>query len=70
MKKLVTLDQAVDLLNKAHQIDPEVCGRDAYSKQTLYNAIYKKKLARFGPKHILQIDVDELLLKYGPKKVS
>lgn len=69
-KKLVTLKDAIDVVNQAHGIDPEKVGRAAISMQTIYNAISAKKLKRYGPRRIAQVDVDELLRVFGPKKAS
>lgn len=67
-KKLVTLKEAIELVNQAHNIDPEKDGKTALSAQTIYNAINTKKMKRYGPRHILQVNVDELLKVFGPKK--
>ena len=69
-KNLVTLKEAIQILNEVHQIDPKKLGRNAFATQTIYNAIAKKKLKRYGPYHILQVDVEELLRVFGPKKVA
>ncbi len=66
--KLITLKQAVELLNQAYGIDPAIDGRPAYAIGTLYNAIAQKKLKRYGPTHLAQVDSEELLRVYGPKK--
>ena len=69
-QKLVTLDVAVKILNEEHQNDPAETGRTVISKKTLYNAICSKKLKRYGPFHMAQVDVEELLKIYGPKQAS
>jgi len=58
--KLLTVNGAIRFLNEKMQIDPKLEGRDAISKQTIYNAVSKGELKRYGPKHILQIDEQEL----------
>lgn len=69
-KELITLKDALDVLNEAHGIDPEEFGRSVYSKQTLYNAFHTKRLTRYGPHHIAKVDKEELLRVLGPKKAS
>lgn len=69
-KKKLTINEALEFLNEAHGVDPAALGRNAYSKQAIYNAVHTKKLNRFGPRHILQLDADELLKVFGPKKVA
>lgn len=67
---LVTLKEAVEVLNKAHDIDPEKEGRNAYSIKTIYNAIHARKLRRYGLPHIAKVDSDELLKLLGPKQTG
>ena len=61
--KLITLDEAVKLINEKHQNNPQISGRDVYSKRTLYNKIFQKQLKRYGPKHMAQLDEAEVLEK-------
>jgi hypothetical protein len=67
-KKLITLKQAVNLLNEAHGVDPYTDGRNAFNIGSLYNAISKKKLKRFGPRHLAQVDQDDVLRIFGPQR--
>lgn len=67
-KKLVTLKEAVEILNDAFQNDPNKTGRSVISIGGLYNALYKGKLTKYGSRHFRQVDVDELLAVYGPQK--
>lgn len=69
-KELITLKQAIGILNEAHGIDPEIEGRSVYSLQTLYNAISTKKLNRYGPTHMAKVDKEELLKVFGPKRAG
>ena len=68
--KIVSLVEAVDLLNKAYDNDPAKSGRDVISKKTLYNAISARKLKRHGRYSFAQVEVDQLLQVFGPKKAS
>lgn len=68
--ELLTLKQAVDFLNELHGIDPEKVGRNAYGTQHLYNMIHNGKLNRHGPRHIVQIEKDQLVNLLGPKKAT
>lgn len=63
--KLLTLDQAVSKLNEVHQNNPAVTGRNVFSKRTLYNYIYQRKLKRHGPRHMAQVEETELLSLLG-----
>jgi hypothetical protein len=67
-KKLVTLVEAVQIVNEAFQNDPEKSGRSAISKQTIYNALHSGRLTKYGSRHFRQVDVEELLNNFGPKK--
>lgn len=67
-KKLLSLVEAIDFLNEVHQVDPTKAGRNVISIGTLYNAINKKRLTRHGPFHFAQVDADELLREFGPKR--
>lgn len=67
-RKLVSLKEAIRVLNEAHCHDPEIEGKDIYAIGTLYNAISQKKLKGYGPRHARKVDVDELLLEFGPKE--
>jgi hypothetical protein len=69
-KELLTLKQAVEFLNEVHQNDKTKTGKDVYGEGTLYNAVSSKKLRRHGPRHMLQLEKDQLLDVFGPKKVS
>lgn len=69
-KKLVTLKEAIELLNDAHGIDPVKLGRNVFSERTLYNAVHNKRIKRYGPRHIVQFDSDEILRVFGPKKAG
>lgn len=69
-KKLVSLKEAVELLNKSFGNDPGVSGKNVISLGCLYNALYKKRLTKHGARHFRQVDVDELLAVFGPKKAS
>lgn len=68
--KKVTLKEAVQILNEAFHNDPEKSGRDVITIGGLYNALYKKKLSKYGSRHFRQVDVDELLAVFGPKKTA
>lgn len=63
-RKLLTIDEAIVFLNNIHQINPD-SGRNVYSKKTLYNMIHKKRLKRFGPRHLVQLDQDDLIRVLG-----
>lgn len=69
-KKLVSIKDGIKILNEAYGLDREEIGRDVYSPQTIYNAIYKRVLKRYGPKHFVMLDVDELLSVFGPKRAG
>lgn len=58
--KLLTVNGAIRFLNEKMQINPQVEGRDAIAKQTLYNAVNRGELTRHGSKHILQLDAEEI----------
>lgn len=60
--QLVTLDQAVDFIKKAYG-QTEVI---VYSKKTLRNMILKKELTRYGPKHMVFLDVEEIKTRCCP----
>lgn len=62
-RKLITLDEAIDLINKHYGYDPEKHGKGVYTKKTIYNMVHKGKLGRHGPRHMLQLDEDEVILK-------
>jgi len=66
--KLVSLDEAIKVVNEAFQNDPAESGRSVLSKGTLYNAFNKKRLTRHGTFHFAQVDVEELLREFGPKR--
>ena len=67
-KQLVDLDNAIKLVNEAHQNDPQKSGKSFLTKGTLYNAFSSKRLTRHGPYHHAQVDVAELLREFGPNK--
>lgn len=69
-KELVTLKEAVELLNQAHQNDKTKTGKDVFGEGSIYNAVSKKRLRRHGPRHMLQLEKEQLLDVFGPKKVS
>lgn len=62
-RKLITIDEAIELLNERHQFDAKKHGRDIYSKKTIYNKIHKGELKRYGPRHLAQLDEAEVILK-------
>jgi uncharacterized protein YfbU (UPF0304 family) len=66
--KKVFLKEAIKLLNQAFGNDPEKSGRDIIAIKTLYNAISSKRLKAYGPRHMRQVDVEELMLEFGPKE--
>ena len=66
-KKLVSLKEAVQLLNEVYSNDPQKSGRDIISLKTLYNKIHLGKLKRHGPRHFCQVDADEILDMFGPR---
>lgn len=72
MKKseLISLKEAVDYLNVIHHNDPKKSGRDAFCIGHIYNCIHKKKLHRYGPRHLAQVDKHELEKLLGPKKAT
>lgn len=67
-QNLVSLKEAVKMLNEAHCNNPEVTKRNVLSVRALYNLLSAKKIGKYGPRHMRQVDMDELLAKYGPKK--
>lgn len=67
---LISLNEAVEYLNELYLIDPEKMGRSFCGKQHLYNCISKKKLKRYGPKHIAMLDKHEVEIVLGPKKAT
>lgn len=69
-KDLITLKEAVDFLNQLHGIDPAKVGRNAFGMQHLYNLIHQKKLRRHGPRHIVQVEKQQLEILLGPKKAT
>lgn len=66
--KLVSLKEAVILLNDAYGNDKEKSGRDVVSIKTMYNKINLGQIVRYGPKHFCMVDVNEILSLFGPKK--
>ena len=67
-KKLVTLVEAVEIIDKAFDNDPEKSKREhVITKRTIYNALSSKKLTPYGTRHYRQVDVEELLNLFGPK---
>lgn len=68
--KLLTLKEAIELLNRVYQIDPAKHGRDVFAKGTIYNMISRGELKRYGPRHILQLDESEVLAKLGQRGVG
>ena len=62
--RLLTVNGAIRFLNEKMQIDPKVEGRSAISKQTIYNAVSRGELKRYGSKHILQIEESELIRRF------
>lgn len=68
--KLVSLVEAVKLINEAYQNNPEVSGRDVISIKTIYNALSSGRLTRYGSFHFRQVDADELLKEFGPDKTA
>lgn len=69
-KELLTLKEAVDFLNELHGIDPNRAGRNAFGIQHLYNMIHQKKLRRHGPRHIVQVEKQQIENLLGPKKAT
>jgi hypothetical protein len=69
-QKLVSLVEAIVLLNEAYQNNPEKSGRDVVSKKTIYNALSSGRLKRYGSFHFRQVDVDELLKEFGPDRTA
>ncbi len=67
-KKLVSLKEAVVLVNEAFGNNPEKSGRDVVSIKTIYNALCAKKIKRYGSTHFRQVDVSEILNLFGPKQ--
>jgi hypothetical protein len=67
-KKKVGLKDAIQLINSAFNNDPRVTGRDVISIGTLYNAIHSGKIKAYGPRHFRQVDIDEVLSIYNPKR--
>lgn len=72
MKKteLISIKEAVIFLNEIHHNDPVKSGRDAFTAGHIYNCIYKKKLQRYGPRHLAQVDKFEIEKLLGPKKAA
>lgn len=68
--KVVSLKEAIQILNDAYQNDPEKSGRNAIAMQTIYNALSNGRLTRHGSRHFRQVDVNELLNVFGPRKAS
>ena len=67
-KKLVTLLQAIDLINEEFGNDPGASGRNVIAIGTLYNAISSKRLKAYGTRHFRQVDAEEVLLEFGPNQ--
>lgn len=67
-KDWITLDEAIKLLNEAHNFDAKRFGRDVYSKKTLYNAISDKRIQRSGPRHAALVSARDIMTQFGPKK--
>lgn len=57
---LLTLDQAIQEINRHWGLTD----RSLYSKQTLYKAIHKGELHRYGPRHVVFVDRDEIMARY------
>lgn len=68
MSEKINFRQAIELLNRAHGIDPLKLGKDIYAVKTLRNGIYTGRLTQYGtPKQTL-LDPKEVLREYGPKR--
>ncbi len=67
-KKFVSINEAVEILNEKFGNDPKRSGRNVVAKGTIYNAISSKRLKAYGAKHFRQVDVEELLLEFGPQQ--
>lgn len=65
-KKLVSLKEAIQILNNEFGNDPEKSGRNVVAIGTLYNAISNRRLKAYGSRHFRQVDVQELLHEFGP----
>jgi hypothetical protein len=62
-KKLLTLQQAVELINSQYKVD----GFEAIKLKTLYNKIWEKKLINYGTRRKALVSSDEILSLYGSK---
>lgn len=69
-KRLVSINEAVIVLNNAWGNDPNVSGRNIAAKKTIYNAISLKRLKRHGNKKFAMVSIDELLAIWGPKRAA
>lgn len=67
---IVSLREALFELNRAWKNDPTKTGRSIIAQKTIYNAISAKKIRRHGPKHFVQVELEQILDLYGPKKAS
>lgn len=59
-KTLISLDEAIELINKYFDRHDE----NIYEKASLYNLIYKKQLKRYGPRHKVLLDKDEVIARF------
>ncbi|CAB4152723.1 hypothetical protein UFOVP610_25 [uncultured Caudovirales phage] len=70
LQKFVTLREAIQILNEAFGNDPSKSGRNVIAIGSLYNALYHKKLKKYGKPKFRQVDVNELLEVFGPQKIA
>jgi hypothetical protein len=65
-EKLLTLKQAVDLVNAQYNVEGVVM----LKIKTLYNDIWEKKLTNHGTRRKALVSEDEVLRLHGRKQVS
>lgn len=68
--KVVSLKEAIEVVNEAFQNDPAKSGRNVINIGSLYQALHHGKLKRYGSKSFRQVEVEELLSVFGPDKAS
>lgn len=63
----ITLQDALELLDKAHNFSPKTEGEHFYSIKTLYNGITEGKIKNYGRGNKALVDPKEVLAAYPPK---
>lgn len=68
-KEYISAKAALNFINEIHNVDPDNAGRPVIKLQTIYNAINLKRLKRYGPRHMVLLDPDDIRSVFGPKKI-